>query len=106
MSKINESDFRATFATMASQAIIDRAELALLLSTSAGAISQMAYRGELPIRAFPHTRRACWFVEDIRRWLDQMALNRSPIFGQQQSQETIRPSRRIGRPRLPTSSVV
>jgi hypothetical protein len=36
-----DSDFRQTFAKMASQAVISRAELASFLSTTEGAISQI-----------------------------------------------------------------
>jgi predicted DNA-binding transcriptional regulator AlpA len=68
-----EHDFRQTFARMAPQAVISRVELASLLSTSEGAISQMVYRGELPQTAFPGKRRSCWFVADIRAWLDSLS---------------------------------
>ena len=77
MAKI-ETDFRQAFGKMAPQAIISRAELAALLSTTEGAVSQMVYREELPKKAFPEKRRACWFVADIRRWLDEKAGNRLP----------------------------
>lgn len=71
------NDFREDFAKMAFHAIVSRAELAMLLSTSQGAISQMAYRGELPATAFPAKRRACWFAGDIRTWLEDLANSRS-----------------------------
>ena len=56
---------------MADQAILCRSELAQLLATTDGAISQMAFKGELPATAFPEKRRACWFVGDIRKWLEE-----------------------------------
>jgi len=46
-------DIRVAFATMAPQAVITRDELAALLATTTGAVSQMVYRGELPPTAFP-----------------------------------------------------
>lgn len=101
MSKVYQSDFRETFAKMAAQAIISRAELASLLSTSMGAISQMAYRGELPATAFPNKRRACWFVGDIRIWLDEFATNRNRLGESAKVEPTFAPKPRIGRPRLP-----
>ncbi len=97
MAKI-ESDFRQAFGKMAPQAVISRSELASLLSTTEGAISQMAYRGELPSTAFPSKRRACWFVADIRRWLDEMASKR-PLSGEQTLPIE---ATRTGRPRLST----
>jgi len=63
-------DFRVSFALMAPQSIISGEELAILLATSKAAVAQMSYRGELPQKAFPKKRRACWFVRDIRSWLD------------------------------------
>lgn len=83
---------------MAPQAIISRAELAALLNTTEGAVSQMAYRGELPMTAFPTKRRACWFVADIRIWLDAIAHARSTAAA------THGPgtSAKTGRPRLAT----
>jgi predicted DNA-binding transcriptional regulator AlpA len=94
------NDFRQSFKSMAPQAIISRAELATLLSTSSSAISQMAYRGELPKTAFPSKRRACWFVSDIRDWLDKLANSRLT--------ESQNPTNKIpaksGRPRLSTSN--
>lgn len=69
-------DIRVAFATMAPQAVITRDELAELLATTTGAVSQMAYRGELPPTAFPGKRRACWFVRDVRAWLDEAAAKR------------------------------
>ncbi|MRV75833.1 hypothetical protein GJ700_29390 [Duganella sp. FT92W] len=53
MTKVLTQDIRVTFARMADQAIINRHELAELLSTSPEAVSQMGYRSELPMRAFP-----------------------------------------------------
>jgi len=86
---------------MAPEAIITREELACLLATTAGAVTQMSYRGELPSTAFPGKRRACWFVADIRRWLNEMA----KISGEPISHETTATvQRRAGRPRLSTES--
>jgi len=76
MTKVLTRDFRVTFARMADQAIINRHELAELLSTSPEAVSQMGYRGELPMTAFPEKRKACWFAADIRTWLDAAAARR------------------------------
>lgn len=92
MNKRTCIDFRTRFAAMADQAVINRDELANLLSTTPGAISQMAYRGELPTTAFPGKRRACWFVRDIRHWLNTGSLLRATTKSTQ-----IAP--RIGRPR-------
>lgn len=69
-------DFRAVFGRMADEAVIDRSELATLLATTPGAVTQMVYRDELPPTAFPGKRRSCWFVGDIRRWLAETAHNR------------------------------
>ncbi len=93
------NDFRQSFKSMAPQAIISRSELAMLLSTSSSAVSQMAYRGELPQTAFPAKRRACWFVSDIRNWLEELSNNRlsSPA-------NHVNTSSKIGRPRISTSS--
>ena len=77
MNRYEKNDFREDFKKMASHAIVSRAELALLLSTSQAAISQMGYRGELPATAFPAKRRACWFVGDIRTWLEDLANSRT-----------------------------
>jgi hypothetical protein len=95
-----DSDFRQTFERMAPQAIINRDELAALLATTVGAVTQMAYRGELPATAFPAKRRACWFVSDIRTWLDDAATKRN---NKQiaMNEGSARP--RIGRPRHATS---
>jgi len=94
MTKTLTRDFRVTFARMADQAIINRHELAELLSMSPEAVSQMGYRGELPVTAFPEKRKACWFVADIRTWLNAAAARRQlPV------PDTIRSERR-GRPRL------
>jgi hypothetical protein len=102
MSKSDECSFRESFAAMASQAIINRAELASLLSTSIGAISQMGYRGELPQTAFPSKRRACWFVGDIRSWLEEMARSRPIPLGELNATSASKTGQRIGRPRLST----
>jgi hypothetical protein len=90
-------DFRLAFGKMAPQAIISRSELASLLSTTDGAISQMAYRGELPTTAFPKKRRACWFVSDIRHWLDMLAESRN---SESFSSTTTPSGAKTGRPRL------
>jgi len=95
MGNIN-SDFRATFARMAAEAVITRAELAALLATTEGAVTQMAYKGELPQTAFPAKRRAVWFVADIRRWLTEIAARRGT-----ESVESKASMLRTGRPRLP-----
>lgn len=99
MTKIH-TDFRQVFGKMAPQAIISRSELAALLNTTEGAISQMTYRGELPTTAFPTKRRACWFVADIRTWLDAVANTRVvvPLSGATTTQT------KTGRPRLPTDA--
>lgn len=102
MSKGGQKDFRESFSSMATQAVIDRSELALLLSTSIGAISQMAYRGELPTTAFPGKRRACWFVGDVRRWLDDISGSRSQKCTSENLSIPTGPEKRIGRPRLST----
>jgi len=94
-----DSDFRQAFERMAPQAIINRDELAALLATTVGAVTQMAYRGELPATAFPTKRRACWFVSDIRSWLDDVATKRKREQAAM-SQPDGRP--RIGRPRHAT----
>jgi predicted DNA-binding transcriptional regulator AlpA len=105
-------NFRQAFSRMAPQALINRDELASLLATTSGAISQMAYRGELPPKAFPEKRRACWFVADIRAWLDDAAAKRrhdvrqvtvvrstSELELMRSSSEEISDRPRIGRPR-------
>lgn len=97
MGAIN-SDFRQAFGQMAPQAIISRVELAVLLSTTEGAVSQMSFRGELPATAFPGKRRACWFVSDIRSWLDRISASRATVAGKSDNMPAVR---KIGRPRLP-----
>ena len=93
-----QQDFRTTFGQLAPEAIISRNELAVLLSTTPAAVSQMTYRGELPQTAFPKKRRACWFVRDIRNWLGGNAsvirLPADPSFRPSQA------GRRTGRPRF------
>lgn len=69
-------DFRAVFGRMADEAVIDRSELASLLATTPGAVTQMVYRDELPPTAFPGKRRSCWFVRDIRQWLAETTYRR------------------------------
>ena len=101
MTKSSTRDFRVTFARMADQAIVTRTELAELLATTPGALSQMVYRGELPATAFPHKRRACWYARDIRQWLDAAAEARITVAQAKSSQEyagSTSPTRR-GRPR-------
>jgi hypothetical protein len=94
-------DFREAFARMAPEALINRLELAALLATTPGAVTQMAYRGELPTTAFPEKRRACWFVGDIRRWLGEAAARRLANVDQEPV-ESVSP--RVGRPRLPANA--
>jgi hypothetical protein len=94
----NVADFRQIFGQMAPQAIISRSELAALLCKTEGAISQMTYRGELPATAFPAKRCACWFVADIRDWLDKVANSRSNNSHQALPEKTAK----TGRPRLST----
>jgi hypothetical protein len=96
--KKSDNEFRQAFTRMAPQAVITRDELAALLATTVGAVSQMAYRGELPPTAFPAKRRACWFVSDIRAWLDDAVTRRAsePV----PEPASVRP--RIGRPRHAT----
>ncbi|WP_431017758.1 helix-turn-helix transcriptional regulator [Burkholderia gladioli] len=98
-----DMNFRQAFARMAPQAIINREELASLLATTAGAVAQMAYRGELPPTAFPGKRRACWFVADIRAWLDDVASKAHLPTTQSNEAEA---KRRVGRPRLPLSGEI
>lgn len=108
MKKANE-DFRVVFARMADEAVIDRSELATLLATTPGAVTQMVYRDELPPTAFPGKRRSCWFVKDIRAWLAGAALGRhvasgAPSMGLVASAHSaakdVQRTPRIGRPRL------
>jgi hypothetical protein len=95
------SDFRINFARLAPQAIVTRAELAALLSTSVGAISQMGWRGELPPTAFQSKRRAVWFAGEIRRWLDDLtdARGESRESHSRQGKMRITTPPRTGRPR-------
>ena len=102
MAKIS-NEFRQVFAGMAPQAIINRDELAALLATTVGAVTQMAYRGELPQTAFPAKRRACWFVGDIHEWLDDAALQRKK---EDTATRESTPKRRVGRRRLPANSAI
>lgn len=96
-----QNDFRVTFARMADQAIVTRAEFAELLATTPGALSQMSYRGELPATAFPKKRRACWYARDIRAWLDAGPTTRPELGPQPNTADT---GKRIGRPRLPSDN--
>lgn len=89
-----DQDFRTAFALMDPHAIINREELALLLCRSPAAISLMAHRGKLPRRAFPAERKACWFVQDVRNWLDELASNQPAT-----DQDGDMSERRVGRPR-------
>jgi hypothetical protein len=95
----SEVDFRVQFGQMPGNAVISRAEFAQLLCTTPGSISQLAYRGLLPKTAFPNLRRACWFVRDIREWLDHGASRSAPIKAPDCVAEATKP-RRIGRPRF------
>jgi hypothetical protein len=101
MIKSSTRDFRVTFARMADQAIVTRTELAELLATTPGALSQMVYRGELPATAFPHKRRACWYARDIRAWLDAAAAARTTVASLLSQSPTSQVRR--GRPRFPES---
>lgn len=89
-----DQDFRTAFALMDPRAIISREELAMLLCRSPNAISVMAHRGKLPRCAFPSERKACWFVGDVRKWLDELASNQ-PATDQDEDMS----KRRVGRPR-------
>lgn len=95
------TDFRVTFAQMADDSVIDRNELAVVLATTPGAVSMLAFRGKLPQKAFPESKRACWFVRDIRRWLKQVMseqpARKSESVEVSQLKNSDRP--RIGRPR-------
>jgi predicted DNA-binding transcriptional regulator AlpA len=88
------TDFRERFSVMAPEALITRKELAELLCTSIGAISQMIYKNELPQTAFATKRRTVWQVQVIRSWLNNQS---------NQVHETEMSShnngRRLGRPR-------
>ena len=95
-------DFRVAFAQMADDALIDRSELAALLATTPNAVSMLAFKGQLPPKAFPGWRRAVWFAGDIRKWFhDAMASRVMPHSPHghlsQAAPNTDRP--RIGRPR-------
>lgn len=103
MIKTSTRDFRVTFARMADQAIVTRSEVAELLATTPGALSQMVYRGELPATAFPQKRRACWYVRDIRAWLDAAAAARTTVATLLAEPTSADGEVRRGRPRLPTS---
>lgn len=103
MIKSSTRDFRVTFARMADQAIVTRAELAELLATTPGALSQMVYRGELPPTAFPQKRRACWYARDIRAWLDAAAAARTTVASLLSPSPTQESEIRRGRPRFPAS---
>ena len=101
-------DFRAVFGRMADEAVIDRSELATLLATTPGAVTQMVYRDELPPTAFPSKRRSCWFVGDIRRWLAETAYSRgvgrnarsdAAVHAVEPTSAYIPRKARIGRPR-------
>jgi predicted DNA-binding transcriptional regulator AlpA len=95
-----EHDIRTQFDAMADWAVITKEELACLLATTEGAISQMAFKNELPRTAFPTTRRAAWFVKDIKQWLEQVAASRTT----DSSPEKMKSSRErlLGRPRSPS----
>lgn len=103
MIKSSTRDFRVTFARMADQAIVTRAELAELLATTPGALSQMVYRGELPATAFPQKRRACWYARDIRAWLDAAAAARTTVASFLSQAPASESKVRRGRPRSPAS---
>jgi hypothetical protein len=99
-----ERDFRVTFASMDSQAIIGVDELAALLHRSPGAVAVLAHRNRLPPRAFPEERKLCWFVGDIRNWLAatrgaQLEPAGSATLTVPVDSERATAPRRIGRPR-------
>lgn len=93
MKKQAEQDFRVAFDQMAPGAVIGREELAALLNRTPAAISLLGHRGRLPRKAFPNERKACWFVRDVRNWLDELA-NSRPAASQEETSE-----RHVGRPR-------
>lgn len=97
-----EMDFRVQFGKMPGNAVISRTELAQLLCTTPGSISQLAYRGLLPKRAFPNLRRACWFVSDVRDWLAVQASRAGQNMPVATSADEAGGAerRRIGRPRV------
>ena len=95
------NDFRERFSKLADEALVTRSELAALLATTASGVSQMAYRGELPSRAFPEKRRACWFAKDIRIWLNNSSSSRGIVV----KVPSRAPSAPIGRKRLPTDRI-
>ena len=97
MAKI-ESGFRPAFSKMAPQAKKTRSELAARFCTTDGAITQIAYRGELPVTAVPGKRRACWLVADIRQWLNEIAKTQLLAAGPDPLSQTSNKSR----PRLAT----
>lgn len=105
MSKLAKKDFREAFDGMSPHAVVTRTELAALLSTSIGAVSQMAYRGELPVKAFPLKRRACWFAGDIRIWLENFLVKRNCVGGSHCLSPIIDKQSRRGRPRLSNNRV-
>jgi len=96
------TDFRVAFAQMADDALIDRSELAALLATTPNAISMLAFKGQLPPKAFPVWRRAVWFAGDIRKWLQDAMASRiapHPELAQVSQAAPKAESPRIGRPR-------
>jgi hypothetical protein len=95
--KIN-SGIRQEFQKLSARAIVSREELASLLNTTPAAISQMAYRGELPSKAFPGKRRSCWFAGDLQDWLDGVAGSRFRITTDEVSEKCM--DKKIGRPRF------
>lgn len=102
MTKHSEQDFRVSFAQMDPRAVISRTELAALLCRTPEAVSLLAHRGRLPRTAFPGERKACWFVQDIRSWLDELASDQSASNKPEGSTPTVNCAdkcRRIGRPR-------
>jgi hypothetical protein len=97
MKKQLDQDFRVAFAQMDPRAVICREELAALLCRTPAAISLLAHRGRLPHTAFPSERKACWFVQDIRAWLDEVMSTYSMPGELEVPVEGV--GRRIGRPR-------
>ena len=95
-----EQDFRVLFSQMDPLAVINRQEFAALLCRTPQAIGLLAHRGRLPRTAFPGERKACWFVKDVRDWLEATANNR-PASAPAEDEVGVAQvrGRRVGRPR-------
>ncbi len=70
------ADIRERLQLLDPLAILTKEELAELLATTPAAVGQMQYQKELPVTAFPGKRRACWFVRDVRAWLQVQSAQR------------------------------